>query len=186
MRAHRRDLLKGALGLAGGLAGAGLAGAGLVAPPALAAATAPRSLSLYNLHTGESLKATYFEDGAYLPDAIEAMDHLLRDFRTGEAHPIAPGLLDLVSTLRGRLESEQTVHVISGYRSPKTNAILRERSHGVAAHSLHMEGMAMDIRVPGVELAHLRDAALDLRRGGVGYYPDSDFVHVDIGRVRRW
>ncbi|HSV02934.1 MAG TPA: DUF882 domain-containing protein [Phenylobacterium sp.] len=177
MRAHRRDLLKAALGLAG---------AGLFGPRALAAATAPRSLSLHNLHTGESLRATYFEDGAYLPDALEAMNHLLRDFRTGEAHPIAPGLLDLVSILRNRVESDQTVQVISGYRSPATNAALRERSHGVAAHSLHMQGMAMDIRLPGVDLAHLRDAALDLRRGGVGYYPDSDFVHVDVGRVRRW
>jgi uncharacterized protein YcbK (DUF882 family) len=177
MRSHRRDLLKGALGLAG---------ATLFGHAAQAAATGPRSLSLYNLHTGETLRATYFEDGAYLPDALEAMNHLLRDFRTGDVHPIAPGLLDLVTTLRQQVEAEQTVHVISGYRSPKTNEALHERSHGVATHSLHMQGMAMDIRVPGVQLAHLRDAALGLGRGGVGYYPDSDFVHVDIGRVRRW
>ena len=85
-----------------------------------------------------------------------------------------------------RLETDQTVHVISGYRSPKTNAALHERSDGVATHSLHMDGMAMDIRIPGVELAHLRDAALSLQRGGVGFYPGSDFVHVDVGRVRRW
>jgi len=174
---YRRRLVT-ALGASAFLAGPGLSHA--------ASIVTTRSLRFENLHTGEKLAVEYFAAGRYVSEALTSVDHLLRDFRTGEAHPIAPGLLDLVSTLRGRLESEQTVHVISGYRSPKTNAILRERSHGVAAHSLHMEGMAMDIRVPGVELAHLRDAALDLRRGGVGYYPDSDFVHVDIGRVRRW
>lgn len=177
MRAHRRHLLQGALGLAG---------TAMFGPAALAAAEAPRSLSLLNLHTGEVLKATYFEDGAYVPDALAAMDHLLRDFRTGDVHPIAPGLLDLVETLHAKVEANQTVHVISGYRSPRTNEALHERSAGVATHSLHMQGEAMDIRIPGVELARLRDAALDLRRGGVGYYPGSDFVHVDIGRVRRW
>lgn len=177
MSSHRRDLLKGALGLAG---------AAMFGGAARAAATEPRSLSLLNLHTGEKLKATYFEGGQYVPDALEAMNHLLRDFRTGDVHPIAPNLLDLVTTLQGRLETNQTVHVISGYRSPFTNAALHERSSGVATHSLHMKGEAMDIRIPGVELAHLRNAALDLQRGGVGYYPASDFVHVDIGRVRRW
>jgi uncharacterized protein YcbK (DUF882 family) len=177
MSSHRRHLLKGALGLAG---------VSLFGPAARAAATAPRSLSLLNLHTGERLNATYFEGGDYVPDALQAMNHLLRDFRTGDVHPIAPTLLDLVNTLQARLETDQTVHVISGYRSPQTNAMLHERSSGVASHSLHMEGEAMDIRIPGVELAHLRDAAVGLQRGGVGYYPGSDFVHVDIGRVRRW
>ncbi|MDB5416839.1 MAG: Twin-arginine translocation pathway signal [Phenylobacterium sp.] len=177
MRAHRRDLLRGALGLAG---------AALFGQAAQAAAAAPRSLSLLNLHTGEALKATYFEGGEYLPDAMAALNHLLRDFRTGDVHPIAPGLLDLVTSLQGRLDTRQTVHVISGYRSPQTNAQLHERSDGVASHSLHMVGEAMDIRIPGVELADLRNAALGLQRGGVGYYPGSDFVHVDVGRVRRW
>jgi uncharacterized protein YcbK (DUF882 family) len=177
MLSHRRDLLKGALGLAR---------TALFGHAAQASALAPRSLSLLNLHTGEALKATYFEAGEYLPDAMEAMNHLLRDFRTGDVHPIAPGLLDLVTTLQGRLETGQTVHVISGYRSPHTNAMLHEHSNGVASHSLHMVGEAMDIRIPGVELSHLRDAALSLQRGGVGYYPGSDFVHVDVGRVRRW
>jgi uncharacterized protein YcbK (DUF882 family) len=153
---------------------------------ARAAATAPRTLSLLNLHTGERLKATYFEGGDYVPDALAAMNNLLRDFRTGDVHPMAPNLLDLVATLQQRLDSNATVHVISGYRSPKTNASLHARSSGVATHSLHMEGEAMDIRIPGVELADLRNAALGLQRGGVGYYPASDFVHVDVGRVRRW
>jgi uncharacterized protein YcbK (DUF882 family) len=114
------------------------------------------------------------------------MNTLLRDFRTGDVHPIAPGLLDLVTALQARLDTNATVQVVSGYRSPKTNAALHERSDGVASHSLHMVGEAMDLRIPGVELAQLRDAALGLRRGGVGYYPASDFVHVDVGRVRRW
>lgn len=172
----RRDVLRGAVGLAG---------AALVGRPALAAAPV-RSLSLLNLHTGERLKATYFEQGAYLPDALEALNHVLRDFRTGESHPMAPGLLDLVNTLQARLDTSETVQVISGYRSPKTNAALHAHSEGVATHSLHMVGEAMDIRIPGVQLAHLRDAALGLQQGGVGYYPASDFVHVDVGRVRRW
>lgn len=177
MRSHRRDLLRGALGLAG---------TALFGHAAQAAAAAPRSLSLLNLHTGEALKATYFEAGEYLPDAMAALNHLLRDFRTGDVHPIAPGLLDLVTSLQGRLDARRTVHVVSGYRSPHTNAQLHERSDGVASHSLHMVGEAMDIRIPGVQLADLRDAALGLQRGGVGYYPGSDFVHVDVGRVRRW
>lgn len=177
MSTHRRGLLLGA---------AGFAVAALSGGVAKASAAGPRSLSLYNLHTGEALRATYFEYGAYVPDALQAMNHLLRDFRTGEAHPIAPGLIDLVTTLRSSVETEQTVQVISGYRSPHTNAALQELGHGVATHSLHMQGMAIDIRIPGIQLAHLRDAALALRSGGVGYYPDSDFVHVDVGRVRRW
>jgi len=177
MSTHRRQVLAGAFGLAG---------AALLGGTARAAAMGPRTLSVLNLHTGERLKATYFEGGAYVSDALAAVNHVLRDFRTGEVHPIAPGLLDLVTTLQGRLESDQTVHVISGYRSPHTNEMLHERSNGVASHSLHMVGEAMDIRIPGVQLAHLRDAALGLQRGGVGYYPASDFVHVDVGRVRRW
>lgn len=177
MPLHRRRLITGVLSLAGAAA---------MAPIAQAAAAAPRSLSLLNLHTGERLKATYFEGGDYVPDALSAMNTLLRDYRTGDVHPIAPNLLDLVATLQQQLETDATVHVISGYRSPKTNAALHERSSGVATHSLHMQGEAMDIRIPGVDLAHLRNAALGLQRGGVGYYPASDFVHVDVGRVRRW
>jgi uncharacterized protein YcbK (DUF882 family) len=177
MPSHRRHLLRGVVGLAG---------AAMLAPAARAAVTAPRTLSLLNLHTGERLKATYFEGGAYVPDALSAMNTLLRDFRTGDVHPIAPGLLDLVTALQARLDTDATVHVISGYRSPVTNAALHEHSDGVAVHSLHMVGEAMDLRIPGVELAHLRDAALGLQRGGVGFYPASDFVHVDVGRVRRW
>ena len=99
---------------------------------------------------------------------------------------MAPKLLDLVNLLGRKLETRETVQIISGYRSPKTNAALHEASSGVATHSFHMLGQAMDIRIPGVELSRLRDAALSLAVGGVGFYPGSNFVHVDVGRVRRW
>ena len=171
----RRRLLAGALGLA---------------TPSLiaggASAAAPRRLSLLNLHTGEKLAATYFEAGRYLPDALAALDRVLRDHRTGEVHPIAPGLIDLVADLAGQFGRPDAVQIISGYRSPASNAALHARSSGVATRSLHMQGMAMDIRVPGAPLERLRNAALALRRGGVGYYPASNFVHVDVGKVRQW
>ena len=165
------------------------AGLGLAVPTlgaSAAAASAPRSLSILNLHTGEKLAATYFEGGRYLPDALAALDRVLRDHRTGEVHPIAPGLIDLVADLAGQFGSPDAVQIISGYRSPASNAALRARSSGVATRSLHMQGMAMDIRVPGAPLERLRNAALALRRGGVGYYPASNFVHVDVGKVRQW
>ena len=155
-------------------------------PASAAAASAPRSLSVLNLHTGEKLAATYFEGGRYLPDALAALDRVLRDHRTGEVHPIAPGLIDLVADLAGQFGRPDAVQIISGYRSPASNAALHARSSGVATRSLHMQGMAMDIRVPGAPLERLRDSALALGKGGVGYYPDSNFVHVDVGRVRRW
>jgi uncharacterized protein YcbK (DUF882 family) len=170
-----------------------LAGAGMVlisAPltPALASLGEVRRLGFDNLHTGEKLDIAYWEQGAYLPDALAAVDHVLRDFRSGETHAMAPQLLDLLALLRGKLETSVPFSVISGYRSPATNAMLRgESGHsGVAAKSLHMQGMAIDIRVEGRSLANLREAALTERAGGVGYYPASDFVHVDVGRVRRW
>jgi uncharacterized protein YcbK (DUF882 family) len=172
---NRRRLITASLALAG----ASVAGRALADIPV-------RALSLHNLHTGESLEAAYWQAGAYVPQALSAFDHLLRDHRTGDVHPMAPHLLDLVNVLGRKLETRQTVQIISGYRSPQTNASLHEASSGVATHSLHMLGQAMDIRIPGVELSHLRDAALSLGLGGVGYYPGSDFVHVDIGRVRRW
>lgn len=145
-----------------------------------------RALGFRHLHTGETLSVEYAVEGQYAPDALEAVNRLLRDFRTGDEHPIDPRLLDLLHSLAGRLDTRRHFEVISGYRSPATNAALRRRSDGVASHSLHMVGQAIDIRVGGVGLEHLRDAALDLGAGGVGYYPASNFVHVDTGRVRRW
>ena len=160
------------------------------APAPAAAKKAPvRTLSFFNTHTGERLKTTYCCDGKYEPEALKQLNHILRDFRANEVKPIDPALFDLLHELSGTLETDQPFHIISGYRSPNTNTLLRQRggSHtGVASKSLHMVGKAIDIRVPGVKLDHLRGAARSLKSGGVGYYPASNFVHVDIGRVRYW
>ena len=158
-------------------------GAGLAAPAlAFADAAAPlgaaadmRSVALDNLHTGEQLQAVYWEGGDYIPDVLDAVNEHLRDFRTGDVHPIDPRLLDLldaVSTLTG---SGTPFQVISGYRSAATNAMLRERSEEVAKKSFHMSGMAIDIRLPGVDLGHLHGRRPQPRRGGVGYYPGVRF-----------
>lgn len=156
--------------------------------PALAVMPKPptSSLQFHNLHTGESLTTTYRVDGVYVPDALADIRKVLRDFRTGDEHDIDVRLLDLLSTLNAKAETNEPFQVISGYRSPRTNAMLHQKSSGVATHSLHMEGEAIDIRLPGRRLTWLRDTALNLKRGGVGYYPTSNFVHVDVGRVRQW
>lgn len=162
--------------------------AALAAVPGLASArgTGPRVLDFAHLHTGERLEIEYFSGGAYLPDALGAVNHLLRDFRTGDIGLIDPALLDLLHALRERTGTQRPFQIISGYRSPATNQMLHERSGGVATKSLHMSGQAIDIRLADVPLARLRDTALLLRGGGVGFYPGSDFVHVDTGRVRAW
>ncbi|MGH7022840.1 MAG: DUF882 domain-containing protein [Caulobacteraceae bacterium] len=196
MQLARRTLLKGGLGIAVGAA------ALVAAPLALAADNDPigdlitrsaggtpleaRRLAFDNLHTGETLNVAYWENGSYVPDALQAVNHVLRDHRNNEVHVIHPHLLDLLTALSQRLEANPNFEVISGYRSPQTNAMLHAMSSEVAQGSLHMVGEAIDIRMSGLQLAHLHDAALGLDMGGVGYYPESDFVHVDIGRVRRW
>jgi uncharacterized protein YcbK (DUF882 family) len=156
------------------------------APQRVRASTGVRKLGFHNLHADETLDVAYWRDDAYAPDALAAVNHVLRDYRTGDEHEIAPTLLDLLSRLSERLETGERFQVISGYRSPATNAALHARSGEVATSSLHMLGQAIDIRLPGVDLARLHAAALSLSAGGVGYYPTSDFIHVDIGRVRRW
>jgi uncharacterized protein YcbK (DUF882 family) len=156
-------------------------------PTTLAMAAAPtRRLAFDNLHTGEKLDVAYFENGAYAPEALSAVNHVLRDWRNGEVHIIEPKLLDLLTLLGGALGTKAAIGVICGYRSPATNAMLHEKSSQVASGSLHLKGQAIDIRIAGVDTAHIRDAAERLALGGVGYYPTSNFVHVDIGRVRRW
>ena len=165
------------------LAAGGLA---LMARPAFAATALSRELRFNHLHTGEALTVEYFQSGHYQPDALVAVNHLLRDFRTGDVHTIDPSLLDVLFDLRARVATRGSFEVISGYRSPKTNAALRRRSEGVAAHSLHMSGRAIDVRLADVPLKALRDTGRALRGGGVGYYPASDFVHLDTGRVRTW
>jgi uncharacterized protein YcbK (DUF882 family) len=147
---------------------------------------AARSLEFLNLHTGERLRTTYWHGGTYVADACAEIDVILRDFRTGEVAPIDAGLLDLLHALRRRLDTSAPYHVISGYRSPKTNAALAARSGGVAKKSLHMQGIAIDIRLPGRDLVDVNGAARALQRGGVGLYEKSGFIHIDVGRVRYW
>lgn len=164
------------------------AATGFIAAPAIAVPRAPgrRALAFYNLHTGESLDLVYWAEGRYLPEATQRIEYLLRDFRNDKVHAIDPKLLDLLTDLRARLNSDAPYQVISGYRSPETNAMLRRTSEGVATNSLHLEGRAIDLRVPGRALAAVQREALAMNAGGVGYYPRSDFVHVDVGRVRHW
>ena len=166
-------------------AGMAVAGAWL-APDTLLAAPGERGLSFVHTHTAEALSLTYADPVGYLPSALERVNQFLRDFRTEEVHPIDPALLDLLHAVVATTGTSEPFHVISGYRSPRTNAMLRTRSESVAKASLHMQGRAIDVRLPDVRLSRLRAAAVDLRLGGVGYYPGSDFVHVDTGRVRTW
>ncbi|MGE5336869.1 MAG: YcbK family protein [Gemmatimonadota bacterium] len=148
-------------------------------------AAAPRSISFYHTHTGERLSVVYFEAGSYVPGALVSLNTLLRDFRTGDVHEIDAGLFDTLHALNLAC-GDGTYEIISGFRSPHTNAMLHARSNGVATHSLHMQGRAIDIRLAGRDTRKLRDAAIALARGGVGYYAGSDFVHVDTGRFRTW
>jgi uncharacterized protein YcbK (DUF882 family) len=145
-----------------------------------------RLLSFENLHTGERLHATYWSDGRYDQAACRRLDWVLRDHRAAVVAPISTDLLDLLHAIRARLGTDAPFQVISGYRSPSTNARLSNPGSGVAANSLHVKGMAIDIRIAGCKLADLRETAIALKAGGVGYYPKSNFVHVDVGRVRYW
>jgi uncharacterized protein YcbK (DUF882 family) len=183
---RRRLFLKLGMKLGGAALAAGLAGrAGAKATPP-APAGAERKLRLYNTHTGEQTNAVYWAEGRYQADGLADINRLLRDHRSGEVSEMDTGLLDLMCLLSARLDTQQRFEIISGYRSPASNALLREHSSGVAQHSLHMDGLAVDLRVPGRALADVRRIALALGGGGVGYYPASDFVHVDVGRVRSW
>ena len=167
------------------LKGLALAPLGL-AGPRLAHAHEERALSFRHTHTDERLRIVYFERGKYLPDSLARIDRLLRDFRTGDVHPIEPRLLDTVFAL-GAACGGGTFEIISGFRSSRTNALLRSTGGGgVAKQSLHMDGRAIDVRLVGCDTARLRDAAIALGRGGVGYYRASDFVHLDTGRPRAW
>jgi uncharacterized protein YcbK (DUF882 family) len=163
-----------------------LASLSLAVPFAPAAwAAVPRSIALYHTHTGERLDVVYFEQGAYVDAALTELNRLLRDFRTGEICAIDARLFDTLHALNlvcgaGRFE------VISAFRSPRTNTRLRQRSEGVATNSLHTSGRAIDVRLAGRDTRWLRDAAIALGRGGVGFYAGSDFVHLDTGRARNW
>ena len=165
---------------------ASLSALALAAPAAAFPAREERVLSFLHTHTSERLTLPYFADGSYLPSSLVRLERFLRDFRTGEEHPIDPALFDMLHDLQRATSTRTPFQVISGYRSPATNAMLCTEGGGVARGSLHLQGRAIDIRLEDVSSAVLRDAAQELRRGGVGYYRRSDFVHVDTGRVRTW
>ena len=145
-----------------------------------------REMTFTNLHTHETFKGEYWYDGEYIPGAFSEIKTVLRDYRTNEKFPIDPRLMDVLYVVQRRLGNFSPFNVFSGYRSPHTNAMLRETTNGVARGSLHMQGQAIDVNLPGTHLNSLHKAGIRLRSGGVGYYPSSDFVHMDTGRVRNW
>jgi uncharacterized protein YcbK (DUF882 family) len=145
-----------------------------------------RSLHLYNTHTGESLKSIFWAEGKFVPEAMNDINKLLRDHRNNKIAPIDPKLLFLLDQVASQVGGISPVHIISGYRSPESNQLLHANTAGVAKHSMHVEGKAIDVRIPGRDLASLHKAALHAGGGGVGYYPDSQFVHMDTGRLRHW
>ena len=145
-----------------------------------------RQLSFYHTHTSESLTVTYFREGEYVPSALAELNRFLRDFRTGDAADMDPAVFDILFDVQTKSGSTGTYQIISAYRSPATNEMLRDNSNGVARNSQHLLGKAIDVRLTDIDSTELRDVALSLQRGGVGYYEESDFVHVDTGRVRQW
>lgn len=145
-----------------------------------------RALAFRNLHTDEKLSVTYWKDGRYAPGAADKINHILRDHYSGDVYPINLRLMDVLHDLQRKVDNDGPIEIISGYRSPKTNLRMASASHGVAKQSYHTKGMAIDIRMPGTSLSKIHKTALEMRRGGVGYYPDSQFVHIDVGPVRKW
>jgi uncharacterized protein YcbK (DUF882 family) len=145
-----------------------------------------RTLSFYSLQTDERLKTVYWQDGRYIPDALAEIDFIMRDHRTGDVKEIDTRLLDLLHSIYGKMGTRHPFHITSGYRSPATNAMLKKKGRGVGINSLHIYGMAADITVPGRSLESLRYVATKMRSGGVGFYPRSNFVHVDVGDIRYW
>jgi uncharacterized protein YcbK (DUF882 family) len=174
----RRRFLVGSLGAAAAFSG--------VARKASAVTASHHPLSFYHIHTGEKLSITYRENGVLIPEALAEINHYLRDFRTEQIHTIDVALLDKLSTLFSTFDERGNFEVISGYRSPHTNEVLRHVTTGVAEHSLHIEGRAIDVRLTCAKTTALRDAALALQSGGVGYYAESNFVHIDTGNNRSW
>lgn len=170
------------------LAGCAAFTGSLITPSVFASVSShpERQLAFRHLHTGERGKITYWAEGDYLAESLKEINHLLRDHRSGDSARMDRQLLDLLYSLQTQLGKQGEFQIISAYRSPKTNEMLRSKSGGVAKRSLHMQGKAMDIRFPGTELKTLRKAAIALKSGGVGYYPKSNFIHVDVGRARYW
>jgi len=182
---QRRSFLKSSAMLAAVLSAPALA---RTAPATAASLATPheRTLRMYNTHTGESLRTVFWAEGKFVPDAMNDINKLLRDHRNNEVAQIDPKLLFLLDQVSNAVGGDSVVHIISGYRSPASNRLLAEKTSGVARHSLHLDGKAIDVRIPGRDLAALHKAALHAGGGGVGYYPDSQFVHMDTGRLRHW
>lgn len=170
---QRRSFLKGSVAFAAA-----------VSTPAFAC-TNERVLQLYNTHTGESIRSVFWAEGDFIPEALSDLNKILRDHRNDQIAVIDPQLLLLLEQVSDKF-GKQPLHIISGYRSPESNRMLAERSGGVAKHSMHIDGKAIDIRIPGCDLSRVHRAALAARGGGVGYYPSSQFVHMDTGRLRSW
>ncbi|MDH3329648.1 MAG: DUF882 domain-containing protein [Desulfobulbaceae bacterium] len=173
----RRSFVKNSLQLAAGIV--------MASPLESIAALAKQPMSFYHTHTGERLKINYSCEGC-ASSTLKKLNNFLRDFRTGDVHPIDPALLDILYRIQQKSGSRGVIEIISGFRSPKTNNRLRTKSSGVARKSLHMKGRALDIRMTDLNTRDLRDVSISLRQGGVGYYAKSDFVHIDTGRVRTW
>lgn len=176
---NRRSFLKSSVAVASALALPAMARAAIAAPH-------ERSLRFYNTHTGETLRTMFWAEGQFIPEALQDINHLLRDHRNDKVASIDPELILLLDRVSAQFSNHEVIHVISGYRSPETNRMLADASGGVAKHSMHIEGKAIDVRIPGRDLERLHKAALALKGGGVGYYPTSQFVHMDTGRVRHW
>ncbi len=183
---HRRDFLKRSAAFASVLSVPVLGRAAAISPAAATAAMRDRTLRMYNTHTGESVNATYWSEGRFVPDAMNDINKLLRDHRNNKVAQMDPKLLLLLDQVSTQVKPGSVVHIISGYRSPETNQMLADTTNGVAKHSMHLEGRAIDVRMPGSSLNDLRKAGLAAAGGGVGYYPDSQFVHLDTGRLRHW
>lgn len=168
--------------------GGAAAGLALLPGSALASVSTsrPRILTLNNLHTGETLKTEFFNGKSYDRDELARLNHFFRDYRANKIKTIDPSLFDQLYRLQAMLETRKPVQLISGYRSLTTNNMLREKGSGVAKHSYHTLGQAMDFHIEGISLSNIRKAALKMRAGGVGYYPRSNFVHIDTGPVRHW
>jgi uncharacterized protein YcbK (DUF882 family) len=177
----RRDFLKLGLVVTGAVLNPFSAQAAFDSRPKI-----EKQLAFYNTHTGERLHADFCRNGKYDIEALTKINHILRDHRSGEIKAIDVQLLELLHAISIKTKSQTPFHVISGYRSPTTNKSLRKKKKGVASGSMHMLGKAIDIRIPGFSTRQLRYLARKMKGGGVGYYPKSDFVHVDIGRVRYW
>ena len=150
------------------------------------AAPGERTLRLYNTHTGEKLSTVFWAEGQFIPDAMKDINKVLRDHRNNKVADMDPELMLMLTAVNEKMGNNKELHIISGYRSPESNAKMHANSNGVAKHSLHMEAKAIDIRIPGKDLKMLQRAAMSIKGGGVGYYPDSQFVHMDTGRLRSW